>query len=97
LLVNAIAALQSVLGVSGVYDIDQNLDWHVYPNPTSESINLTNLNGQIESVQILNADGKVCGNFQNRQEISLKGYAPGVYFLRVLKDNKVEQRRFILE
>ena len=67
-------------------DVVSDIDFSIYPNPTSELIKIKNSNS-IQSIVVFNSNGKVClkdKNIENKKtEVSLRNLPAGLYFIRV--------------
>jgi hypothetical protein len=70
----------------------------VYPNPVTDIIQISLPSDDYSSLEIINSQGQ-CVLSKNRPSkktnLNLKGFAKGVYLLRVIKKNKVEITRVI--
>ena len=69
--------------VTGIYETSINLELSVYPNPTTDFVNIQlqgNFNYQLVAI---NGDILVAGNATDNEVISLKEFADGVYFVNV--------------
>ena len=66
----------------------------LYPNPTSNIINISNNAYVIESVVVANIQGQVLfqsnGLNQNSYTIDLSGYASGMYIINVNKQTNIK-------
>ncbi len=62
---------------------------HIYPNPTSEKVQLNLPNGIIiKSIQLYNVLGVRIKNFETSQtELSLKEFSSGIYIFKVITDS----------
>ena len=70
--VNAYLAVQTALGVVGTVELEQELDWSVYPNPAIETISLKGLEDEsIQSVKFLNMNGAVVLSSDTTQFVSI--------------------------
>lgn len=70
----------------------------VYPNPTSESLNISNLNNSL--VQIFDINGKLL--FQKNENfgklnVKVKHFNSGIYLLKVIDDEQILNYKFIKE
>jgi subtilisin family serine protease len=96
--INAYHAVQLALGVLGTVELNQELDWSVYPNPASESIMLNGLtNETINSIKILDMNGAVVIEAESVQVVPISELNAGMYFVRVIRNGKVEQQKFIVQ
>lgn len=96
--VNAYLAVQTALDVVGTVEIEQKLDWSVYPNPAETIISLKGLeNEPAESIKILDINGSIVLNTDVSQMITVSGLDAGIYFVRIVRNGKVEQQKFIVK
>lgn len=94
--VNAYAAVQLALNTVGIEEIpNQKLDWGVYPNPTTGELTISGLSGDEKDVTVINALGEVISKPASHKVIDCSSFESGVYFLRVIRNGKVEQVRFV--
>lgn len=71
---------------------------NIYPNPANTYINISGAEGSI--VSVFSIDGRLINTFdcENKIEnISLKNYALGMYYVKVIKDNQSKVFKFIKE
>lgn len=95
--INAYASIKKALATTGWLEINRELDWSIYPNPTMETINIQGADLQDAQIQIFNLSGKLCSEFKNQTAINVSNLTPGTYLLRIVKDDKVEQLKFIVQ
>lgn len=96
--INAYHAVQLALGVVGTVELNQKLDWSIYPNPASETISLNGLsNESLESIKILSMNGQVVLETLSKLDISVSNLTAGIYFARIVRNGKVEQQKFVVE
>jgi subtilisin family serine protease len=93
--VNAHAAIVLALNTTGVEKLKEEPKWTVFPNPTSGEVTISNLAGDVQSIQVFDYSGKlqdikVIGSVMNFSQL-----ASGIYIVRIIRDNKVEQRKLI--
>jgi hypothetical protein len=68
----------------------------VYPDPATTSITILYDHVVIHpEVQIYNALGKMIYDEFDQQEISLKSFSEGIYFITLIGDNEIYSQRFI--
>jgi uncharacterized membrane protein len=81
--------------IDGVEDVINSLiNFNVFPNPTTESINLKieTKNSQIFQANLYDSNGKLLENvnvINNQSQISMQNLPPAVYFLKVSKNNEI--------
>lgn len=95
--VNAYAAVKRALNTTGWETVEKPLAWTIYPNPTNGEIHIKNLTGNVQSIQIIDLSGKLCGEFKTVEELSAENLNSGTYILRIVRDDHVEQQRFIVQ
>lgn len=95
--INAYRAVQLALGVVGTVELKVGLDWTISPNPASNYISINNLDkAELTSVLIIDVNGAVVREVQtSTAKIELFGLNSGMYFLRIVRNGKVEQQSFI--
>ena len=93
--INAYAAVKRALNTTGWETVEKPLSWTIYPNPTNGEIQIKNLTGNVQSIQIIDLSGKLYGEFQSVDDLSTEQLGSGTYILRIVKDDHVEQQRFI--
>lgn len=94
--INAYHAVQLALGVVGTVEMTQNLDWTISPNPASHYIALNGLDEtSIESILVIDMSGKIVSNSQFVNNISVSDLTEGMYFVRIIRNGKVEQQKFV--
>lgn len=92
--VNAYAAVQLALITDGLVEIEQELAWTVYPNPTSENITISGIDSGIEHVEIINLQGEKVLNARD-MKVDVSSLKPGTYLVRIIINGKVQQQKFI--
>ena len=68
----------------GLANLDSNLGISIYPNPTSDYLNISSFE-DLESVEILNLEGRILRQISltNNQKINTTDLQSGFYFLRI--------------
>lgn len=71
----------------------------LFPNPAENVINIANLPAEVESIEMVDANGKTIMTTVAAEQISIAGLSQGVYYLRFIDENKVaiKSRKFIKE
>ena len=88
---NGTLTISEVLGTDE--DIENNLS--VYPNPTSDLIHIQSHIGSLKAVEVLDINGKLIVRHDNEYtkdsvfSIDTKTWNPGIYFVKIVRDNKV--------
>ncbi len=97
--VNAYHAVQLALGVLGTAEVTKEMDWFVYPNPSASSIALSGLENDptVTSIKLVNANGALILEATEDSNISVKDLDAGIYFVRIVRNGKVEQQKFVVE
>ena len=93
--VNAYFAVKLALGTIGLEDHGSDLTWTVSPNPAQDKLTLNGLSELIGSVQIVASDGRFFDKNVSIQTIDIGDLAPGKYWVRILRSDRVEQVPFI--
>jgi hypothetical protein len=76
----------------------QQMDFSIFPNPTSESITLENLtNGEKYAYEIVGMNGQVMlkGQTTNDTPIDVRNLANGIYILKLKDKWQGNNKRFI--
>ncbi len=66
----------------------EKLDFELYPNPTSDFVNLR-IDGNIQSVQLIDMSGRVVREFGNQNQLNLEAFSAGIYFIKVTNSDGV--------
>jgi len=93
--VNAHAAIVLALNTTGVQQLKEEPKWEIYPNPSSGGVTISNLTGEIQSIQVFDYAGKVQNVRITGKVLHLAGLSAGIYIVRIIRDNKVEQRKLV--
>ena len=80
----------------GVTQLQTESTWSIYPNPTNQTINLKDIEGGIQSLQIIDLTGKICGEYDTNSSIDITYLTKGTYILRIVRNHRVEQEKFIV-
>jgi len=95
--INAYLAVQLALGVVGTVEVEQELDWSIYPNPADEFISLKGIDETLTgSIKLIDMNGKVILETGSTENISISNVKSGMYFVRIVQNGKVEQRKFVV-
>ena len=88
----------NVLDAINVNKIDNNINFNIYPNPANSSINVeTNSNASIE---IIDSKGAKIFNstlVKGSNNIDIKTFNEGVYFVKLISNDKVSVQRLVIE
>ena len=76
---------------------ETNLEYSIYPNLVQNTFNLLYNSLENGNVQVFACDGKLTSSFivKENQKIDCSDWAPGVYFIRVVSQNKVRTTKVI--
>ena len=92
---NAYQAVKMATTVVGINNFEKNKNWIILPNPATATITIEGLDGPINDIKIIDVFGNIVLQPESANNISIEKIKSGVYFLRLIVGNKVEQRRFI--
>jgi len=95
--VNAYKAIQLALTIVGVDENSKPIKWSLYPNPTSQMLNIKGLEKDIKSIQIINLNGQVVKELEWSNQININSLPNGIYIARLINDNHVEQQKFVVK
>jgi minor extracellular serine protease Vpr len=95
--VNAYQAIQLALTIVGANENAKVIEWSLYPNPTSELLNIHGLEKDVKYIQIVNLNGQLIKELNYTNQIDINKLSNGIYILRLINDNHVEQRKFIVK
>lgn len=90
-------------GNVGMVEMEQGILTNIYPNPANEFINIdiSLTNPETTNLQVMDINGKLLfttdlGSISSiNQQIDITGFAPGMYFVRLVHNGKVSGRKFI--
>ncbi|MFT5821271.1 MAG: minor extracellular serine protease Vpr [Crocinitomix sp.] len=95
--INAYAAIKTALATTGWTEINRTIDWSVYPNPTTDILNIVGADLQDAEIQVFDLSGKLCCEFKNTTVLNTASLTAGTYLLRIVKNSKVEQLKFVVQ
>jgi len=75
---------------------------NIFPNPANDNITFSFGLQQLEQIQIMNCNGRMCGNFdvQLQQEfnLSVEKYQPGIYLYKAINNNgRIHAGKFVVQ
>lgn len=94
--INAYQAVLMAINTVGVNEIKQPLSWTVYPNPAQSILNIKGLNNDFESIEIYDLTGKLCGRYTQVNSIDISNLTAGTYIIKIVRNNRVEQQKFMV-
>ncbi|HLU87586.1 MAG TPA: S8 family serine peptidase, partial [Taishania sp.] len=93
---NAMAALKEVLLLVGLDEIDyNNTVWDVYPNPANNTFKINGLT-DIETIQLIDATGRIVELDNTLAEWSTSIFESGVYTVRIIANKYVYQKKLLI-
>jgi len=94
--VNAYAAIQLALNTAGYNEFEKSLNWQIYPNPAHDIINIKGLDEFVSQIQIINLNGQICSEHLPVNQLDISHLPSGIYIFKIIRGQKVEQRKFIV-
>jgi len=95
--VNAYKAIEKALNTVGVIEIIKPIKWSIFPNPTSDYLTLKGVGETMKSIHIVNINGQSVKELEFTNQIDIMDLPSGTYIIRLINDNHVEQKKFIIE
>ena len=83
-----------------VSEINETSSFNVYPNPASDFVKVTTVNGQQSTVRIYNILGMLVEEIEinsNETEINVSDYNPGIYFFNIQTENENVTKKIVVE
>ncbi|MBQ3596060.1 MAG: T9SS type A sorting domain-containing protein [Bacteroidales bacterium] len=83
-----------------VSEINETSSFNVYPNPASDVVKVTTVNGQQTTVRIYNILGMLVEEIEinsNETEINVSDYNPGIYFFNIQTENGNVTKKIVVE
>ena len=83
-----------------VSEINETSSFNVYPNPASDFVKVTTVNGQQSTVKVYNTLGMLVEEIEinsNETEINVSDYNPGVYFFSIQTENGNVTKKIVVE
>lgn len=93
--VNAYAAVLMALDMIGINEIEKEYNWSVFPNPASDNVSLSGDLTGVKDIQIVDVNGRTSLEVSNTTQVNISSLDSGTYFIRMIRNNKVEQQKFI--
>ncbi|MGB1103884.1 MAG: S8 family peptidase [Crocinitomicaceae bacterium] len=95
--INAHAAVERAINTTGLVQVSKLIDWFVYPNPSVQNIAIKNLEGNVSAITIINLSGQIVKEVKTAENIDLTCLTAGTYLIKIVRNNRVEQQRFIIQ
>lgn len=93
--VNAYKAVQLAIETIGLMEIEDELDWDLFPNPCTEKLRISILNNNTKDAMIIDLSGELQFIKIQNGIIDIRELTPGKYILRLSIDGKIQQKTFI--
>ena len=93
--VNAYAAVKLALTTVGISELPQEVTWDIYPNPANQTLSISGLEDFNAEALIIDLQGKVTNIELINNSMNISSIETGVYFLRLIRAGKVEQKKFV--
>ena len=80
-------------------NVDESIQFSMYPNPASDYIYLNIKNAEFVQASVINASGAVVDSFNvsdTETRIDISNYAQGIYHIVISSENKVQTEKFIV-
>lgn len=94
--VTAYAAILEALDITGTKEVDEQLSWKIFPNPTNGQLKIEGIDEVNAQIEIVDMQGKICGEFIGANQIDVSELTEGVYWVRIINDFKVQQQKVII-
>ena len=94
---NAYAAIKRAINTVGTLEYNMPLSWTVYPNPSNGIVTINGITPDVQAIQIINFNGQLVATFRPEVSINLEHLPAGMYIVRLLKNNRSEQRTIIIQ
>lgn len=96
--VNARLAVYNALHVVGVENqsVSAEKEWSVYPNPANLTLSVTGFE-VMDIVHLFDVSGKEIKLDAAKNTWSVDGFAPGTYLFRVVSNNRVYQKKVVIQ
>lgn len=95
--IDAIRAIQTALGILGLNEFESTSeDWQVFPNPTNDFLSIKGLEN-IQKVELYDMNGHSIALDNEKSKWDIRNYAKGSYIFRVIANQKVYQKKIIIQ
>lgn len=85
---------------TGIHEIvSSNYTWRIFPNPTKNSITISQTEPTFNKYEIYNINGKLVAESKINsilQKVDLTGYAEGMYIVKLIGNQKVEFKKIVV-
>jgi len=93
--INAYHAIQLALSTIGTEQLDYEITWNVYPNPTNNEIHFTIVDELPAKGQIIDSMGRIFERKINDAKINVSDLPSGKYWIRLEVNGRIEQVSFV--
>lgn len=94
--IDAMNAIRAALSFVGLEEYKNSaIHWSVYPNPSNTTLSIEGLDN-IETIQLINMNGKRIDLDAAKSTWSIDSYASGIYIFRVVSNQRVYQKKIII-
>lgn len=80
---------------TGIFNHQQTNAFKVYPNPAVDVLNIETQGLQIETITILNLEGKQIKQYYSNETIDVSGLSKGMYILQIQSESGIFNQRFL--
>jgi len=86
------------LSLAGVGEIEEDALISIYPNPTSGELNIQNVKGQIDQIQLFDAMGRLVSTFNpGFGKLNVSGLEAGIYVLNIHIEGRIVSRNITIQ
>ncbi|MFT5859852.1 MAG: minor extracellular serine protease Vpr [Flavobacteriaceae bacterium] len=93
--INAYSAIQLALVTTGLNESLQSVSWTLFPNPAVNVLSISEIEGVITSIQIIDQSGRLVLQPADLELIDISSLETGSYLFRIVNNGKVEQKPFV--
>lgn len=95
--INALNAIRAAINFVGLEAYAPSTeDWHIYPNPATSILYVSGLDN-LQDVKLIDVNGRIIQLDANKTSWNMESYNSGVYLFRVVSNNRVYQKKLILQ
>lgn len=81
---------------SSTYEIAENKNFTVFPNPTSGFLDIQSDLYQADQFELINSSGQLVFKTRSLESMNTSQFQTGTYFLKIYNDNKVEVHKIVI-